>query len=64
VTASADGQRVMYRLMQPGEKVALEGRDTVLLRAGDAGALTISVNGGAPQSLGGDGEVRTVTLRR
>lgn len=62
VSARADGERVLYRLMQPGEKVTLQARDRIVLLAGDAGALAISLNGGAPQAVGADGAVRTVTL--
>jgi cytoskeletal protein RodZ len=62
VAANADGRRVIYRLMQPGEKATIEAQQGVTLRAGDAGALTISVNGEAPHAFGGDGEVRTATF--
>lgn len=62
VAANADGRRVIYRLMQPGEKATIDARQGVTLRAGDAGALTISVNGEAPHAFGGDGEVRTATF--
>ena len=62
VAANADGRRVIYRLMQPGEKATIDAQQGITLRAGDAGALTISVNGEAPQAFGGDGEVRTATF--
>lgn len=62
VSLSADGERVIYRLLQPGERATVRARERVLLRIGDAGALSISVNGGPLQATGADGEVRTMTL--
>lgn len=62
VTVTADDRRVMYRLMQPGETARIDAAQEIVLRAGDAGALTVAVNGGPAQALGGDGQVRTVTF--
>jgi cytoskeletal protein RodZ len=62
VAATADGQRAIYRLMQPGEKARLDARERIVLRAGDAGGLRIAVDDGAPQVAGADGEVRTLTF--
>ena len=60
--ASADGKRVIYRLLHPGEKTKVDARQRIVLRVGDAGALTVSVNGQAPQIAGASGEVRTLTF--
>jgi len=49
-------------LMQPGEKATLDARERIVLRAGDAGALRVAVDGGASQLAGADGEVRTLTF--
>jgi transcriptional regulator with XRE-family HTH domain len=57
VAAEADGQRVLYRLVEPGEHLVFEGQRLISLRLGNAGGVTLSINGGASQSLGGDGEV-------
>ena len=57
VVADSDGERVMYRLMEAGEQVVLEGQRTISLRLGDAGSVTLSINGGTRRSPGGDGEV-------
>ena len=62
VAANADGRRVIYRLMQPGEKATIDAQQGITLRVGDAGALTVSVNGEAPRAFGGHGEVRTATF--
>ena len=62
VAASADGRRALYRLMQAGEREGVQARERIALRVGDAGALSLSVNGGAPQLAGADGAVRTIVL--
>ena len=57
VTAETDGERVMYRLVGPGEHLILEGQHLISVRLGDAGAVTLSFNEGASRSFGRDGEV-------
>jgi transcriptional regulator with XRE-family HTH domain len=57
VAAETDGERVMYRLVGPGERVSLEGQHVIALRLGNAGAVTLSINDGATRSFGDDGEV-------
>lgn len=62
VTASADGARVVYRVIQTGERVSLQGSRVVSIRAGNAGALTWTVNGRVMGTFGAAGEVRTTRL--
>lgn len=57
VAAESDGERVMYRLMEPGEQVVLEGQRMISLRLGNAGSVTLSINEGARRSPGRHGEV-------
>lgn len=57
VAAEIDGERVLYRLVEPGERVVLEAEHLISLRLGDAGAVTLSINDGPTRSLGRDGEV-------
>lgn len=57
VAAEADGERVMYRLVKPGERVVLEGQHLISLRLGDAGSVTLSINDGVRRSPGRHGEV-------
>ena len=57
VAAEIDGERVMYRLLKPGERVMLEGQHLISLRLGDAGSVTLSINDGARRSPGRLGEV-------
>lgn len=57
IAAETDGERVLYRLVEPGERVTLEGERAIRLRLGDAGAVALSINGGPRRSLGKNGEV-------
>jgi transcriptional regulator with XRE-family HTH domain len=62
VAAESDGERVLYRLVEPGEQMILEGEYRISLRLGDAGAVTLSINDGSRHSPGGDGEVVEVEV--
>jgi cytoskeleton protein RodZ len=57
VAAETDGDRVMYRLVEPGERVVLEGHRMIALRLGDAGSVTLSINDGPSRSFGGPRQV-------
>jgi cytoskeleton protein RodZ len=58
VAATADGASAVYRLLQPGERVMVEGKRTLSFRIGNAGAFEYSINGVAGKPLGGPDEVR------
>jgi transcriptional regulator with XRE-family HTH domain len=62
VTASVDGQRALYRTLQPGERVSLKGTREINIRTGDAGALLWQVNGRPAVPMGAPGEVRTARV--
>ena len=62
VSAVADGERVVYRLMQPGERTLVEARSAITLRVGDAGAVAYSINGATGRPLGRNGEAVTVRI--
>jgi cytoskeleton protein RodZ len=62
IAADADGERVVYRLVEPGERVLLEGQRTISLRLGDAGAVVLSINDGVRRSAGSQGEVIELEL--
>ena len=49
--------RTDARELQPGEDIALEAHRSIVLRVGDAGALSIEVNGRVLPPLGLDGQV-------
>jgi len=62
VSAVADGERVVYRLMQPGERTLVDARRLITLRVGDAGAVAYSINGATGRPLGRNGEAVTVRI--
>jgi cytoskeleton protein RodZ len=62
VAVHADGKRVLYRVLTPGEKSEIEARDAIDLRVGDAGAVTFLINGAVGRSLGSSGEVVSVHI--
>jgi cytoskeletal protein RodZ len=60
VEAVVDGRRLVYRLMQPGERTTIESDREIVLRVGDPGALTYFVNGTPGKPLGRAGVPITV----
>ncbi|MCC7416013.1 MAG: DUF4115 domain-containing protein [Acidobacteria bacterium] len=62
LSMTADGADAVERLLQAGERTSIEVRRELVLKAGDAGALTLTLNGADARPLGGAGEVVTVTL--
>jgi len=59
VSATVDGQKVIQRLLQAGEQQTMEVHREILLIAGDAAALTMTLNGAAAKPLGRSGQVVT-----
>jgi cytoskeletal protein RodZ len=64
VTGAADGRRVIYRLLAPGDRVTLDARDELSFRVGNASAFTYSINGVPGKPVGGPGEVREFQITR
>ena len=62
VTASADGKRVIYQILAPGSERTLTGSRELHLRAGDAGALHLTLNGRDAGAFGQSGEVRQARI--
>jgi cytoskeleton protein RodZ len=60
VEAIVDGRRMVYRLMQPGERQTIESEREIVLRVGDPAALSYSINGAAGEPLGRPGMPVTV----
>jgi cytoskeletal protein RodZ len=60
---TVDGTRIARRRLQPREAVHVQMRSRATLRTGDAGALRMSMNGGAFAPLGPSGAVRTVEVK-
>ncbi|MDQ3419494.1 MAG: DUF4115 domain-containing protein [Acidobacteriota bacterium] len=57
VTGHADGRRVLYRNIEPGEQVSVVGTE-LSFRVGDAGAFEYTINGAPGKTPGSSGEVR------
>lgn len=64
IVATVDGERVLARLLQRGERQSLAINEEALLRVGDPGALSISINGRAGRSLGLPGQPVDVKITK
>lgn len=62
ISATVDGGRAIEWLLQAGEQQTIDVERELVLTAGDAGALTVTVNGTEARPLGMSGEVATVRL--
>jgi cytoskeletal protein RodZ len=64
VTGAADGNRVLYRLLAPGEHVTVEAKNDLTFRVGNAVAFTFAINGLPGKPLGGPDEIREFRITR
>ena len=64
VEATADGERVIYKLLDAGDRYAIEGYEDLVLKVGDPAALAYSLNGAAGRQLGPAGQPATVHITR
>jgi cytoskeleton protein RodZ len=62
VSATVDGHIAIERLLEPGDLRKIEVRREMVLTAGDAAAVTLTLNGAEAKSLGKSGEVVTRRL--
>ena len=63
VRVVVDGTSEVERELQANERVPLRPGRTNVIRAGDAGAIRLTINGKDQGALGGEGEVLTRTLK-
>ena len=56
---TVDGRRALERELPAGERIPVQAERTILIRAGDAGALTLTQDGRDLGPLGADGIVAT-----
>lgn len=61
---TVDGERVLAKLLQAGDRHTVEASDEVLLRVGDPGALSFSINGHAGRTLGAPGQPVDVRITK
>lgn len=64
VIATVDGRKIVNRLFQVGEKESLEAHGDLVLTAGDAGAIMMTLNGRMARSLGRPGQTVTAHISR
>ncbi len=62
VAATADGEKVVYRVLQPDERVQLVAHNEIAARIGDAEALEYTLNGAPGVKLGAAAEVRDIRI--
>jgi cytoskeleton protein RodZ len=60
ISATVDGEKRIDRLLQPGEEETIDVRREMVVTAGDASAITLTLNGAEARPLGRSGEVVTV----
>ena len=56
IRATVDGKRPIERLLQRGEEVTLNAQEAVVLRLGNAGAVSLTINGRRATPLGRPGK--------
>ena len=62
ISASADGVKVIQRTLQAGEHQTIDVSKELVLTAGDAAAVTLTLNGAEAKPLGKSGEVVTARM--
>ena len=62
VTAVTDGQRAIYRIVEPNDPQVLNAQREISIRFGDAGAVTWSINGRSGSPLGENGAIRDLRI--
>jgi hypothetical protein len=60
---ASDGTTLLSGLIEPGKSQSLDIRQTAVLRAGNAGGLTVRANGKSLGPLGPHGAVRDVEFK-
>lgn len=63
-SAAADGNQIRSELLKAGDQRPFEVRDALILRVGDPGACSFSINGRAGRALGNPGAPVTVTITK
>jgi hypothetical protein len=64
VRVIVDGEKTIERELPAGAKIALVARQSIVVRAGDAGAVRVTIDGKDQGSFGPDGAVATRTFQR
>lgn len=62
VNLTVDGERVLARVVEPGERLSFDVSALAVVQVGDAGVFEYSLNGALGRRLGGSGQVRTARI--
>ena len=62
VRVIADGERVLERELPAGSRIPITAQKTIVIRTGDAGAVTLTIAGEDQGTLGREGQVVTRTF--
>jgi cytoskeleton protein RodZ len=62
VTADADGKRTTFRTLQSGDTETIKADREIVIRVGDAGAVSWMLNGRQGESFGTAGQVRDLRI--
>ena len=64
ISIVSDGKRVYSGVLQADQSKVLEGHDSALIRAGNAGGVEVVFNGKEIGTLGPEGQIRTVVFTK
>ena len=62
VSASTDGKRAIYRVLQPGSREQLSAAREISVLTGNAGGVELTINGRAAGPMGKSGAVRSLRI--
>jgi len=62
VAATADGQKAIYKVMQPDERATVYAKQQIAARIGDAEAFEYTINGAPGKPLGAASEVKDIVI--
>jgi cytoskeletal protein RodZ len=62
ITASTDGKRAIYRVLQPGSREQLTAAKEISVLTGNAGGVELTINGRSAGPMGMSGQVRSVRI--
>lgn len=62
ISVTADGEKKWQGMLQANQSREIQAADTIRLTAGNAGGVSLTLNGKDIGAMGSEGEVKTITL--